>query len=361
MSDRPGTQAVRVTPAADADRDRWDGFVAARTEGDPLQMWSWGICAALAGEPPVRILAETVDGRVRGVAQALVRPAGMGRSVAYVAHGPVWEREAEDADRLLGALLDGLRQIGSLERSIVVKLDPRAAGDDGREVAAVLGRYGLRRAPDLQAPTTRIVDLLDGGEALMATWQADARRLSRRSEREGVEVTIDRSGDPGALSAFHDLLEVTAERADFRIRDLAFLEALAAAYAATDGWYLGIARVDGTPIAGMAMPRIGDRAYYLYGASLRDDVYKHKYGAYAVMAAMQRQLAADGVRQLDMWGVVEADDEAADPAWRGFSAFKRTFGGEPLRQPGTFDMVIDRRWYALREARAALLRLVGRD
>jgi len=71
----------------------------------------------------------------------------------------------------------------------------------------VLSGYGLRRAPDLQAPTTRIVDLLDGGEALMATWQADARRLSRRCEREGVEVTIDRSGDRDALATFHDLLE----------------------------------------------------------------------------------------------------------------------------------------------------------
>ena len=360
MIDQSVTQGVRVIPAADADRDRWDAFVAARPEGDPLQMWSWGTCAALAGEPPVRLVAETVEGRVRGVAQALVRAAGMGRSIAYVAHGPVWEREADDADRLVGALLDGLRQLGTLERAIVVKLDPRAAGDDAQAVAGVLGGYGLRRAPDLQAPTTRIVDLLDGGEALMAAWHADARRLSRRSEREGVEVTIDRSGDRDALAVFHHLLEVTAERAEFRIRDLAFLEGLAAVYAAADGWYLGIARVDGTPIAGMAMPRIGERAYYLYGASLRDDVYKHKYGAYAVMAAMQRQLAADGVRQLDMWGVVEADDESADPAWRGFSAFKRTFGGTPLRQPGTFDLVIDRRWDALREARAALLRLLGR-
>jgi len=77
MTDQSITHGVRVTPAAEADRERWDAFVAARPEGDPLQMWSWGTCAALAGEPPVRILAETLDGRVRGVAQALVRPAGI--------------------------------------------------------------------------------------------------------------------------------------------------------------------------------------------------------------------------------------------------------------------------------------------
>jgi lipid II:glycine glycyltransferase (peptidoglycan interpeptide bridge formation enzyme) len=110
----------------------------------------------------------------------------------------------------------------------------------------------------------------------------------------------------------------------------------------------------------MAMPRLGDRAYYLYGASLRDPAYKHKYGPYAAMASLQRTLASDGVRTLDMWGVVEPDDTAADPAWQGFSAFKRTFGGQPLRHPGTFDLVVDPLWYRLREARNSLRGLLSR-
>jgi lipid II:glycine glycyltransferase (peptidoglycan interpeptide bridge formation enzyme) len=355
------THGVRVVAAQAQDRERWDAFVRARPEGDPLQTWAWGECAALAGEPPVRVLAETADGRVRGVGQVLIRPAAMGRSIGYVAHGPVWEREAPDADRLLGALLDGLRQVGRVERAIVIKLDPRGTGSDDRDLASRLVAYGLRRTDDLQAPTTRIVDLADGGEGLMASWHADARRLSRRSDREGVTVEVHRDAEPAALGTFHDLLEVTAERADFRVRSPAFLEALATSSAAADGWYLGLARVDDVAIAGMAMPRLADRAYYLYGASLRDPAYKHKYGPYAVMAALQRRMAADGVRTLDLWGVVEPDDPTADPAWEGFSAFKRTFGGEPLRHPGTFDLVIDRWWYAARDARRRLVELLPRS
>jgi lipid II:glycine glycyltransferase (peptidoglycan interpeptide bridge formation enzyme) len=104
----------------------------------------------------------------------------------------------------------------------------------------------------------------------------------------------------------------------------------------------------------MAFPRIGDRAYYLYGALLRDDRYKHNYGSHAVMAAMQKALAADGCRSVDMWGVVEPDDPDADPAWKGFSDFKRTFGGTPLRHPGLYDLVTDPLWYRLRELRARL-------
>ena len=128
---------------------------------------------------------------------------------------------------------------------------------------------------------------------------------------------------------------------------------LANEFAASSGWYQGIARVDGTPIATMAFPRVGDRAYYLYGALLRDEKYKHNYGSHAVMAAMLKALAADGCRSVDMWGVVEPDDPDADPAWKGFSDFKRTFGGTPDRHPGLYDLVTDRFWYRLRAARAA--------
>jgi lipid II:glycine glycyltransferase (peptidoglycan interpeptide bridge formation enzyme) len=74
------------------------------------------------------------------------------------------------------------------------------------------------------------------------------------------------------------------------------------------------------------------------------------------MAAMLKALQADGARSVDMWGVVEPDDADADPSWKGFSDFKRTFDGEPLRHPGLFDLVSDPFWYRLRQARERVLR-----
>jgi lipid II:glycine glycyltransferase (peptidoglycan interpeptide bridge formation enzyme) len=67
------------------------------------------------------------------------------------------------------------------------------------------------------------------------------------------------------------------------------------------------------------------------------------------MGATMEALAADGVSTLDLWGVAESDD--APDGWSGFSAFKRRFGGTPLRHPGTFDLVIDRFWYTIRDLR----------
>jgi lipid II:glycine glycyltransferase (peptidoglycan interpeptide bridge formation enzyme) len=357
---------LTVRLAGEEDRPVWERFVAGRPEGDPLQTWTWGEVAATTGELPLRLVVEgpeqAPDPAIRAVAQALARPAGFGRQVLYVPHGPLWDRDDPDAGQLLSELMAGLGEAAGDARGLVVKVDPRATPTSSHgSISDALLALGLRRARhELQAPTTRLVEVLDGGEALMATWHADARRLTRRSEREGVATDVDRGASPDTISAFHGLLEATGERGQFRTRSLDFLRRLAEGFAGQGGWYTVLARFEGRPIAGMALPRVADRAYYLYGASLKEPALKHKYGAYAAMAAAMRALAADGVRTLDMWGVVEPDDPGTDPAWEGFSAFKRTFGGQPLRHPGTFDLVTDPTWYRIRDLRERLRDRAGR-
>ncbi|HTS14116.1 MAG TPA: peptidoglycan bridge formation glycyltransferase FemA/FemB family protein [Candidatus Sulfotelmatobacter sp.] len=339
------------------DRASWDAFVAERPEGDPLQCWAWGEAVAPTGERPLRLVLRDRSGAVRAVAQALVRRTTLGRTVLYVPHGPVWARDASDAPALLAACLAALRDAARRERAIVVKLDPRAL-PGAPDVAPMLAAAGLRRARhDLQARTTRLVPLTLDAAALRAAWHADARRLAGRAAREGVVVTIHRGADAVAVAAFHELLRETAARGAFRPRPQAFLERVATGFAPAGpaapggGWYLALAELDGRAIAGMAVPRVADRAYYLYGASRREPELRHTYGAYAAMAALLQRLADDGVHTFDQWGVVESGGDGPDPAWAGFSAFKRTFGGQPLRHPGTFDLVIDPVWYRLREWR----------
>jgi peptidoglycan pentaglycine glycine transferase (the first glycine) len=365
VSKRP---VERVGPAA---RLEWDAFVAARPEGDVLQSWAWGEAMACIDQRPIRIGLRGDDARFRGVAQVLVRDAPFGRTVLYAPHGPLWDREAGDADDLLRNLVDELWRVGRAEHAIVVKIDPRASPAGGGRLALddrtrseeepardrisqQLVAHGLRPARyDLQARSTLIVDLLDGGPELIGTWSPKARYLVRRSMREGAEVRIDRDGNADMIGAFHALLLATAERGVFRPHPLAFLRTLATEMG-RDGWYLGIARCGERPIAGMVAVRTGDRAFYLYGATDRDPAVRHANGGYGVMAAVMAALAADGVRSLDLWGVVDENDPHGDPRWRGFSAFKRRFGGTPLRHPGAFDLVIDPFWNLVREARERL-------
>jgi peptidoglycan pentaglycine glycine transferase (the first glycine) len=360
MADAEGHEpgnGLTLRPATDADRPAWDHFVAARPEGDFLQSWAWAAACIASGEDWRRLVLTGHTGEVRGLAQLQVRRTGFGRSVLYAAHGPLWERGSADESALLDALLAGLRELGRAERAIVVKLDPRGENGGERVRDELLAR-GLRSvAAYLQAPTSRIVELLDGGEQMMAAWVPDARTRVRRAAKEGVTTVVDRAGDPELISAFHAIWVETSARGGFRIRSREFLLELATRLAARDEWLMALAQWQGKVVAGVVAPRIADRGYYLYAASSRDPELERKRVGYAAMAATMRALAGSGVRTLDLWGVREEGDATVDPSWAGHSSFKTRFGGTPLRHPGTFDLVVDPLWYRLRQARERLLGL----
>lgn len=336
------------------DRGDWTAFVASCPEGDVLQSWAWGEAGTEEpGEHWTRLLVTDAGGHIRAVAQVLDRATSLRHTVLYVPHGPLWDRDAPDAAEVLAHLLTGLRAHARERRGIVLKLDPRASADVA--ATAVLGRAllsgGARRSThDLQAPSTRIIDLVTGDDPV-AGWSKDARAEARRADREGTVVTIDRDGDAESIDRFHELLAQTSQRGGFRIRSRRFLSALAEPLAASGDWFLALATYQGEALAGAIAPRTGDRAFYLYAASTREPRLAAKRGPYAAMAGLQRELRAAGTKTLDLWGVREPDDPSVDPAWEGFSLFKRRFLGTPLRHPGTFDIVIDPRWNRLRDLR----------
>ena len=347
---------LTLREATEADRADWTAFVASRPEADVLQSWAWGEAGAgEAGEHWARLVVVDGGGHIRGLAQVLDRATSFGRTILYGPPGPLWDRDGDDAAEVLARLLTGLKAHGRERKGVVMKLDPRGSGDAAADaiVGRVFSSAGEPATHDLQAPTTRIIDLTAGDDPV-AGWGKDARAESRRAVREGTTVTVDRVGDPAVLDAFHALLSETSERQGFRIRSREFLARLAEPMAARDDWLLALAEWEGTPLAGAIAPRTGDRAYYLYAASTRDRELGKKRGPYAAMADLQRALRDSGTTTLDLWGVREPDDDTVDESWEGFSVFKRRFKGTPLRHPGTFDIVIDPTWNRIRDWRERL-------
>ncbi len=352
------TTPVRATPATSADEGDWHRFLAEHPAGDPLQAWGWAEVTAVGGERPVRLIARDDAGKVRGVAQILVRPTSFGRSVLYIPHGPIWDWRGPAGDAALDRLLEGIRRTGRVERGIVAKIDPRAAssiepaGLAADRINLELERRGLRLARvDLQARTTRVLDLRPGPDALLASFDKDTRNLLRRAEREGVTARVFRDADHAAYRSFAELLAATSARGGFHSRSADALVRLAEAFAPSGAAYLVLAELGGRPIAGCLALVTGRRAFYLYAASLREDALRHANGPYLALWTLCRALIVDGIESLDLWGVAEAGDPTADPEWAGFSLFKRGFGGERLTHPGAMDMVISPAWYRLRDWR----------
>jgi peptidoglycan pentaglycine glycine transferase (the first glycine) len=352
---------VIATQATATDGADWHRFLAEHPAGDPLQAWGWAEVTAVGGEHPVRLIARDTSGIVRGVAQILVRPTSFGRSVLYVPHGPVWDRRDPAGSAALDRLVEAIGLIGRHERGIVAKVDPRATGPEvgtradclsADQIQSELERRGLRPARvDLQARTTRLLDLRNGSDALLASFDKDTRNLLRRAGREGVTARVYRDADHDAYGLFAGLLAATSARAGFHSRSAEALVRLADAFASSGAAYLVLAELNARPIAGCLALVTGTRAFYLYAGSLREDALRHANGAYLALWTLCEALAAEGIEWLDLWGVAEADDATADPEWTGFSLFKRGFGGVSLTHPRAMDLVVSPSWYRLRDWR----------
>jgi hypothetical protein len=147
----------------------------------------------MAGEPPYRILVED-GGQIQGVAQTLIRRGAFGRQIAYVPHGPVWDRSAANADRIFAWLAQGLRSLALKEKALVVKMDPRNEPGQDFDFSHLAAEHDLQPAQDLQAPTTRIVDLLD----VHAEHAGNQRQQSRDRLRDPQRLPRSVMRDPDA-------------------------------------------------------------------------------------------------------------------------------------------------------------------
>ena len=114
------------------------------------------------------------------------------------------------------------------------------------------------------------------------------------------------------------------------------------------------ARYDGELLASGMVVIEGDRSFYLFSGSRREERGEPKrYASYALQWAMMRLARDRGVRTHDLWGVAPPD---AGPghAWHGVGLFKKGFGGREIMWAGSWDLVVDPTLYRLRAATGIL-------
>jgi lipid II:glycine glycyltransferase (peptidoglycan interpeptide bridge formation enzyme) len=339
---------IQLRPATDADREAWQAFLAITASGDFLHDWAWAEVAAFDGQPQRRYVAEE-DGRIVAIVAAQERPLAGGRTFWYVPRGPVMDYSDPRAGERLRAVVIGLREVARRHRAVAVKLEPRLSDRDPA-VALFVGR-GLRRLPDtLQVGQTRIVDLVDD-EALLAGFDKDTRYGVRRAAREGVVVTTREDGtDTSAIDALHELVGETQQRAGFPMPPLERYRVAWRALAGQGRAVILEARREGELLASGMVVIEGDRSFYLFSGSRREERGQPKrYASYALQWEMMRLARDRGVRQHDLWGIAPAG-AGPDHPWHGVGLFKKGFGGDEVAWAGSWDLVVDPALYRLRQA-----------
>jgi peptidoglycan pentaglycine glycine transferase (the first glycine) len=340
---------IRLRPATDADAAAWTAFLAGAASGDFLHDWAWADVAAFDGQPQRRFLLED-DGAIVAIAAAQARPVFGGREFWYLPHGPVLDYADPRAGERVRALVIGLREVARQHRAVAVKLEPRLAGDD--PALAVIGGRGKRRTGEsLQVPHTRIVELPDDDDALMAGLDKDTRYSVRRAARDGVEVSVvEGATDQRAIEDLHALVAETQARAGFPLPPLErYRIAWRALSAAGRAAILEARRGEELLASGMVVIE-GNRSFYLFSGSRREERGEPKhYASYALQWAMMRLARERGSRHHDLWGVAPPD-AGPEHAWYGVGLFKKGFGGREVHWAGSWDLVVDPTLYRLRAA-----------
>ncbi len=321
----------------------WDAFVRDAARGHFLQSDAWAALRGGQGWRSRRVALRDPDGGhiVLG-AQVLVR-GRRGLRMAYVPRGPV----AEPDDERLPILMNALHDLTA--DCVFLRLEPH--WEDQPAARRALSALDLRESDAVQPPSTVLLSLRAGPQAVLAGMKQKWRYNIRLAERRGVRVS--QGASEGDWSTFEALVRHTASRNGFGARPPGYYRAVGLAYGQNARLYL--ARLEGEALAGILVIHWGREATYLYGGSSdrhRDAMPNHLLQWRAIEDA-----AESGLATYDFWGVPDAlglaaadgrDPESvtapastADPhdgLW-GVWGFKRGFGGQIWRSVGAWDGV----------------------
>ncbi len=177
-------------------------------------------------------------------------------------------------------------------------------------------------------------DLLKGFNQL---W----RRNVKKAKKAGVEV---HQGGYDDLPAFHEVYVETAARDGFTPRPLAYFQRMWTAMRAEDPERirLYLARHGGAVLAATTMVRVGEHAWYSYGASA--NAGREVRPSNAIQWRMMRDALQDKAAVYDLRGIGDRLEET-DKLF-GLIQFKLGTGGRAVEYLGEWDLPVNRLLFA---------------
>jgi peptidoglycan pentaglycine glycine transferase (the first glycine) len=315
-------RARRVT-----DPETWNAFVESAPYHAFPQLWEWGEVRATGGWRPIRLVIGPTNEEPVAGAQVLLRPLPViGWNLGYVPRGPIGRL---DEPEVRSALLRALRAAGRAERIATIRADPEARPDTsyGRSLLSA----PWRAAPKIQPPTTRVIDLSVGEDALRSGMKRKHRQYVNKAERAGVTIERFDGSTPAevagpALEDFNRIYRFTAGRAGFVSRQPYYYERVWSIFAPTGRARLSFAVRDGERVATLFHFTCGERAVESYGGMT--DAGADARANYLLKWAAMSDFAREGFAVYDMWGL----------ATGGIRQFKEGFGGEEIEYVGARDL-----------------------
>ncbi len=320
------------------DKKTWDQFINSQ-DGSFLQSWEWGSLQEKLGREVKRlaILDQTTQKPLL-LSSIIKHHLPFGKSYFYSPRGPITEKP-EIISKLF---LDEVRKIAD-KGMIFLRIEP--ISKNNKIFPDKLKLSGLQEVQPVQPKATLILDLTKTKEDLLKAMEYETRYAIRLAQRRNVKIIKPEglSEKKGAFEEFWRLLQETAKFHHFKIYPKDYYWQV---LSSNDNFQseIFLADLNKTIIGTNIIVFLGKTATYLYSASLKG------YGKFNAPSLLLWEAILEakkkGCQNFDFWGI-NSSISSRSSRWAGFTAFKKSFGGQEVNYVGTWDYILNKKFYFL--------------
>jgi len=158
----------------------------------------------------------------------------------------------------------------------------------------------------------------------------------RLAEKKGV-IVKKINNNKKAIDVFWKLIEKTSQRDGFTPHSKKYY----AQMLELENFNLWTAEYQNNILVANIVVNFGDTITYLHGASSNKD--RNVMAPHLLQWEQIKWAKERGFKIYDFWGIAKEDSQ--NDKWLGFTRFKKGFGGQEKRLPGTFDLVYNQKIY----------------
>jgi lipid II:glycine glycyltransferase (peptidoglycan interpeptide bridge formation enzyme) len=320
----------------------WNNFIL-KEKGDFLQSWQWAEFQQSLGRK-VFLLAGIKDNGKEFKPESLLAeillikyPLPFGKSYLYSPHGPLISQSLNplEVKKVLEDLFSQIKKIAQTEKAIFFRIDPLFFLRDNQWTDLGFKKIKTETSAVSQPILTWQLDISASEEEILSQMKPKTRYNIKLSSRKGVKVYS--SIEEEKFEIFWVLLQETAKRDRFSLHPKEHYKKLLEIF--KDKALLLFAEYEGEILASILVLFFGKKTAYLHGASSTQ--HRELMASYLIQWEAIREAKKRGCTKYDFGAISEEPNHP----WQGITRFKKGFGGQKIKWPGSYDLIYQPIWY----------------
>src|SRR6266568_8214664 len=248
------------------DKHQWHEILQRFDDANLMQTWSY--CAARWGQDNLSHVLLKRNGETVAAAQAVIRKVPfLGAGLAYIKSGPLWQlRGRQRSLETFRQMLRALRDIYEHRWNLLLRIFPAGTEDGSGTIRSIFSEEGFKRDLSIGTPTTAFIDLSHSLEQLRSSLKPTWRRNLVLAERNALTIKHGISNE--LFEVFAKLyVEMLDRKKIIGVVGIAYFQEMQKALPEALKIRVMICEHQGEPVAGLAVPYLGNTAQNLLSAT----------------------------------------------------------------------------------------------